>query len=53
MKNGKMKHEMAMFYAMGPGRNVLFQTNILFVTVYYRVLRFLVKLFAQDDACLF
>ena len=33
-KRGKMKHEMTLFHKMGPNRNVLFQTHLLFVTIY-------------------
>ena len=29
-----MKHEMTLLYTMGPNRNVLFQTRLVFVTIY-------------------
>ena len=35
MKSGEMKHEMTLFHTMTPNnRNVLFQTHLLFVTIY-------------------
>ena len=34
MKSGEMKLEMTLFHTMGPNRNVLFQTHLLFVTIY-------------------
>ena len=34
MKSGEMKHDMILFHIMGPNRNVLFQTHLLFVTMY-------------------
>ena len=34
MKSGEMKHEMTLFHTMGPNRNVLFQTHLIFVTIY-------------------
>ena len=34
MKSGEMKHEMALFHTMGPNKNVLFQTHLLFVTIF-------------------
>ena len=33
MKSGEMKHEMTLFHTIGPNRNVLFQTHLLFVTM--------------------
>ena len=29
-----MKHEMTLIHTMGPNKNVLFQTHLLFVTIY-------------------
>ena len=34
MKSGEMKHEMTLIHTMGPNKNVLFQTHLLFVTIY-------------------
>ena len=34
MKSGEMKHEMILFRTMGPNKNVLFQTHIIFMTIY-------------------
>ena len=33
-KSAEMKHEMTLFHTMGPHRNVLFQTHLLFATIY-------------------
>ena len=34
MKSGEMKHEMTLFHTWDPTENVLFQTHLLFVTIY-------------------
>ena len=34
MKCGEMNNEMTLFHTMGPNRNVLLQTHLLFVTIY-------------------
>ena len=34
LKSCEMKHEMTLFHTMGPDKNVLFQTHLLFVTIY-------------------
>ena len=34
MKSGEMKHEITLFHTMGPNRNALFQTHLIFVTIY-------------------
>ena len=34
IKSGEMKYEMTLPYMMGPNRNVLFQTHLLFVAIY-------------------
>ena len=30
MKTGEMKHEMTLFHTMGPNRNFLFQTQLIY-----------------------
>ena len=49
MKSGEMKYEMTLFHTVGPNRNVLFQTHLLFVTTYGLVWSSPVKLLTQDD----
>ena len=44
MKSSEMKHEMTLFHKMEPNRNVLFQTHLLFVTIYGLVWSSSVKL---------
>ena len=34
MKSHEMKYEMILFYTMVPNRNALFQSYLLFVTIY-------------------
>ena len=52
MKSGEMKHDMILFPIMGTNRNVLFQTHLLFVTMYGLVWNSnsSVKLLTQYDA---
>ena len=44
MKSSDMKHEMNLFHTMGPYRNVLLKTPLLFVTIYGLVWNSSVKL---------
>ena len=45
-----MKHETTLFYTMGPNRNVLFQTHLLYVTIYGLMWSSLGKILTEDDA---
>ena len=48
-----MRHKMTLFHTMGPNRNILLETKLLFVTIYMISRGALSCLITEDDAGLF
>ena len=49
MKSDEMKHGMTLVHTMGPSREILFQTDLLVVTIHGLMWSSLVKLLTEND----